>query len=112
MVDVEEPGACVFGYDVVQGALALGPDTPQGQEYTQGGAQTEQVLNLGERYTGHNVGVRIFVHTDIRSHTIFDRAERPCTYQMTTPDIRTPIKLPPRMFVHLLFDHPRCSFTK
>jgi len=48
MVDVEEPGACVFGYDVVQGALALGPHTPQGQEYTQGGSQTEQVLNLGE----------------------------------------------------------------
>ena len=30
---------------------------------------------------------RIFVHTDIRSLAIFDRAGRSCTYQMTAPDI-------------------------
>ena len=31
---------------------------------------------------------------------------------LTGPDVRAPIKLPPQTFVHLLFDHPGCSFTK
>ena len=67
-------------------------------------------------------GVRTFVPTDIRSHAIFDRAGRTfvltsndhpghsCSHQITTPDIRAHIKLPPRTFVlilnlyNLLFD--------
>jgi len=39
-----------------------------------------------------------FVSTDIRSHAIFDRAGHLCSHQMTTPDIRAHIKLPPRTY--------------
>jgi len=57
------------------------------------------------------VGVRTFVHMDIRAHAIFDRAGRSCTYQMTTrtsvhisnyhPGRSFPNKLLPRTFVYM-----------
>jgi len=57
-------------------------------------------------------GVRTFVLTNIRSHTIFDRAGHLCSYQITTTDIHAHIKWPPRTFVLTSNYHPghSCSY--